>query len=356
MPFDLYYLYFFGSYFTFIILLSTGKLFDKYTQGVFLFIYALFYVVLVVFRDGRGYDYESYKMEFENDFSLNVDWSYFYISDMIKSVELSFEYLLLFYSTLSFLILYKILQESRYKIASLFVFISLYYLTFTFGQIRMGLAALLLLLGSTYLNKNQNIKFLILLSLATFIHIFTVTGLILLFLKKVNVKHTRFIFIILSLLFFFLIIFNNFTENIFYAFLEPILVLLTGDDYLVKKLAYYGMHEVGENEGDITLNLTTLIIYGLFAVSFWNIDDEDSFYFKIVLAAFILYGLFSFFSIFAVRFWMVFSMPLMLILPKILYSSDKTLKGYGIKYFILISCIYFYFKLLIVQDFVFFKL
>ena len=116
-------------------------------------------------------------------------------------------------------IYYYIKENSKNYFSSIFIFVTFNYYIYLFCTLRQAMAVSILLLAYNFLKKNNNIKFLLLVILATFFHKTAIVFLVLFLAKKIpyNIKLITIYIVSCLLLFIFKVPLINFFTNLLYS-------------------------------------------------------------------------------------------------------------------------------------------
>lgn len=209
----------------------TTKQIKKYENGFFI-AGCFLLIVMAGIRTNTGYDFQSYKVIFENVKSQNIlqifsgGWSlvvepgYLIINYLFKG--LSFQQFVFIIAVLS--ISLKTTFINKYvekKMICLFIYYSMYFLLYDMGIMRQGLAIGILFWAYDAILKDNRFKFFALIVIATLVHSSSVLFIIVYFVK--NEKYSRKVYwgILLGALAFSTInIFGWIARNIPIAFIQ----------------------------------------------------------------------------------------------------------------------------------------
>jgi hypothetical protein len=169
-----------------------------------------------MFRYGQGTDYFGYKIIYDNSTSnlnsifdtfsfsgfLQKDILYDFLMYVFKAMKLNFEIFIMFISVFQMYSLYKFVNKySKYKISSLFMFYSVYWLFFDSG-VRQGIAmAIFMGFVLPAIIKNHRFKAIILIFVSTMFHSSAIILLPVVLISKTKVFGIKKIYLAIFTLF-----------------------------------------------------------------------------------------------------------------------------------------------------------
>lgn len=281
--------------------------------------------ILILFSGLRwktGTDFNEYLHLFENSVSQidnsTFESSYYYISNILNSYTL----VLMFYSLFSIVFSFYFIKETKYPYSSIFLYYCFTFLSYNMGRMRQGLALSICMFSLIFLFKKKNIKFLITVLLAFFIHKSAIVFLLLFILYRIKfskklIISVSSITIIASLLHFDLIISKYIFNNS---------LLTSYSDYLDNSSNYvYFDFSI--------LSLKRFIFLIVFTIFIDYSNPRNKLYVNSYFVGTIIYYLFKDFPVLSERLSYYYSCFEILLIPLLL----SKLKGHIFGFIILIS-------------------
>ena len=227
---------------------------DKYSSrtNILFYIICIVIFILAAFRDGIGYDFNSYKEWYDmihnqmvSSNYLNVEKGYF----LLNKIAPNFEILIFITAILGVGIkIFFINKYSQDKIISLIMYFTGVFMMFDIGAIRQGIAISICLISIPYIINRDLYKFLFTILIASLFHITSIVFIPLYFMRDNNYTKKQMYYISI-----FVLIFS------FVGIDRAILKIITNLNIplISSKIAYYLTY----NTGNITLSLIKRIIF-----------------------------------------------------------------------------------------------
>lgn len=222
-------------------------------------------IVVIIFTGSRlnvGYDYLGYKTIHENVISMKyselIDFKFAEIGYLLLNKMFSnYNYLLLFIAIFNIFFKYIALKNiSYYPFFSLYIYMSIYFLDWDFGKIRIAMATTFFLIAIRYL-KSSKIKFIFIILVGSTFHISLLAVIPIIFIR--NTIKTAKIYIVIIFL-------SLFIRSISY----DILLFLNKKlpDYINMKINYY--IDAKEVVGFYGINFSLIILLMFFTYFLYN--------------------------------------------------------------------------------------
>lgn len=293
------------------------------------FIY-IFLTIITGFRYKNGTDFETYEEIFkniENVHYLEKGFAYFIkLNNSIFDYNMNF----LILAILNFILLYYGLKKVKYRIFSLFIYVNIFWIPYSFNGLRQSIAMNCFLI---FVQEKKAFKKLLLFLIAIGFHkvsfyIFTLYFI----LEKLNLKIKNTLLKKLSIIcipLFFLLLFS--TQKIVYFLCR-----------FIPKLYEYSTYEYDSSILGIFLRLILII----FISYFWKIFKENNLYkslYIFYIFGFLIYGLFYEEYMFSARINMFIRILELILIPVIIYHIKNIFNKlcYFIFLVIIISSIYY---------------
>lgn len=226
--------------------------------------------LLAAFRDGIGYDFESYKIWYEminhqsmtSDY-LNIEKGYF----LLNKVCGSFFILIFVVAAIAVIIkLFYINKYSKDKLVSLILYFTGVFIMFDMGVIRQGISIAIALISIKYIVERRLIKFLFIIFIGSLFHISIIVFIPLYFIGYKDYSR-KFIYG-LSLIIIIISFFNTSDEIVR-------LVTKLNIPLISSKITYYASYETG----NVTISVIKRILFLILFTEFFkrkNIKDKLS--------------------------------------------------------------------------------
>lgn len=328
------------------------KQFKSFEKNIFIAL-SVYLIFFAGFRIDTGYDYNAYKVIFNQISELNFlqliqsnffDWlepGYIFLNYVCKL--LPFEYFL-FLSTVIAMVpkLTYIYKYSENKMLMLFFYYCLVMIGFDMGVLRQGIAMGFCLWGYQALQDNNLKKFVFIILLAVSFHAVSLLMLILLLFSNKEFSYKFYIFTIVI----------AFGISLIHPLKWLIKIMsIIGGNYIISKLNYYAYSYfmVGDTSQSIYLSVLkrlVILIFLIIVINKKNIIKANKSSFFIYFNAFYLSIIFSLLAIdipiIAGRGTTIFQITQMFLLTELLninYSRIKTKTVIGYKTMMFLLCV-----------------
>lgn len=301
-------------------------------------IYFLILLLIAVFRYGVGNDFFAYEYLY-NVYNKTIIYEisnskareeilFRIISTVFNNMDLSYIVYLSFYSIISLYCIYKIcIKYSTHPLLSMLTFYSFFYFVWIFSGIRQGLVISLGVLLLLYcFEKKKNFLFVVLISILCLIHTSAVVLIVLYFLSQINWQKSHLIYI-----FIFSIIISIIPINFI-----RILPIFTD------RISSYKTNESIINfdfQSIIRIMLVTIIF--LYFSKIQKINDIHHFILKFYILGICLYFLLKDIELIAARLSIYSRILEIILVPAILYITNKKYIWIVLLSIIIILALYF---------------
>lgn len=286
------------------------KRFNKLQNTIYLLLFLTFLYIAAFREPGVDRDYDAYRYWFEK-LRDNVEYSFMYISEIIKKFGGTSIYLFITYAIIGvstkFLVIKKV---SVAPMLSLVVYLGYLYPLQDLTQIRAGAAAGIILLAIYFLMNEKKWYAIFFVALAIFFHYSSFVIIPLLFLSRK--KFNRLFFILAILISYGGAVYLKTFLDIIIDYLPPIIKW--------KILAY-------DAENNLELNIFNgwqLLRIGMAFLFIWNVDklfkydDRLVYLLKVFIIGICSFPLLSFNPVFAVRVSDLYFVSELLLLPSLI--------------------------------------
>lgn len=255
-------------------LIETINIFTEYkykklTRCSFIII-SLIMVFMAAFRDGIGYDFESYRKIYNmikhntlHSANISVEPAYF----LLNKLCFNFQGVILMSALIGVGI--KILMINRYsenKLISLIMYFSGVFIMYDMGVIRQGMSIAIALMSIKYISERNFIKFFAVICIASLFHVSILLFIPLYFISDINLERK---FVYMATICVLVISFFD-VSGMIVKLVEAVNIPI-----ISSKIAYYASYDTG----NITLSLIKRIIFLIIFVEFFkykNIKDSYS--------------------------------------------------------------------------------
>ncbi|MBP1889167.1 hypothetical protein J2Z53_000748 [Clostridium moniliforme] len=236
----------------------------KKNNKIIYFIFASIFIILSMFRYGIGTDYIAYLNYYKNNsvgvinsirFDNHMDIGYRILMGISKKLGISFEGFIMIISFIMIaLVSYIIINNSKNRILSLFVFYSVYYQIYINSAIRQGIALSIFIYAFyKYLKNGNNKKYIISIIFAALFHkSILITLIIVLINRKIE------------------FLFQKTKLNIFFLFIAIAIFLFKGERLFVT------LFNIGYKTQEVNILAILLRVIILMFIIYLYINSEEN--------------------------------------------------------------------------------
>ncbi|KZZ64845.1 hypothetical protein A3765_00985 [Oleiphilus sp. HI0130] len=311
---------------------------------------ALLLIMLVALNFSVGQDYFAYLSMFEavpdlygsglvHSYNrIHGEWGFLLVNSVLKTFGFSFNGVLLFTSSVSILIITAVsIRFAHIAPLALFIYFSLFFLVLQFVKIRMGLATSLVLLSVVFVYQRKLILSSAIIIIAASFQKFAITALVLLFLCYQPYKRLLWMLFIFSWIL---------------SYLKPLEFIVNSvlgiDLYVFEQLTHYSTKEKYDgNDFPILAYLYRLGLLGIIISLYSKFKRRDS----LIEVTLITYGLGLFclvafweLSFIAVRLHGMFSIVLVILIPRVYFFSREVVLKRALLIFVIPFSLYSFYK------------
>lgn len=186
-----------------LIFLLFGTILNERYQKLYIIVSFIVLFILAGFRssvvgtDTPDYEVYYYRILSGGGIPTEIGWSL--LNQLVVYLKGDFQFILILSSLLTLFPLYYIFKKYSYNpMLALFLYYSLYIYLQSFNLIRQIIAVSFCLLAMIYLIKNKKLYFILIVIIASTIHISALFCLPLLFVNKINFKNHLYLILILT--------------------------------------------------------------------------------------------------------------------------------------------------------------
>lgn len=236
----------------------------KKNNKIIYFIFVSIFIILSMFRYGIGTDYIAYLNYYKNNcvgvinsirFNNHMDIGYRILMGISKKLGISFEGFIMIISFIMIaLVSYIIINNSKNRILSLFVFYSVYYQIYINSAIRQGIALSIFIYAFyKYLKNGNNKKYIISIIFAALFHkSILITLIIVLINRKIE------------------FLFQKTKLNIFFLFIAIAIFLFKGERLFVT------LFNIGYKTQEVNILAILLRVIILMFIIYLYINSEEN--------------------------------------------------------------------------------
>ncbi|QZT36388.1 EpsG family protein [Halosquirtibacter xylanolyticus] len=278
-------------------------------------------ILMVTFRGELGADTATYisfvrHIEWWNTKRYLLIFEPFFIYFVLLAKTLVNDHIFVFFLAASLSIIlksYSIAKYSPYQLLSFIIFLSSYFLSLEFNQMRQGISVGFFVFSIEFLFKKEYIKYYLILLTGCFFH----SSLLLCLLVPFVPRTSNYKIIILSVLTCFIFVFLSLPLSSIIKFISPFAPSMVGD-----KLLYYILSEYAIKVGFSVVQLWYIIIVllGCYYIRFVN-STKYEFYFNLFVVGVCLNFIFN-----SVSVLLRLSYPLLLLeifIPPFIIKNSK---------------------------------